>query len=106
MEKNLLNTSPEPEVNVVDSEFAEMAEMVLNKVLNDFLKEQLLKRDRPIIRESKQGRIPTINRGINEYFLILLYISNLLLRKRSLNIIKVMRIKEAVWLLFISILLI
>ena len=43
MEKNLLNTLPETEVNVVDSEFAEMAEMVLNKVLNDFLKEQLLK---------------------------------------------------------------
>ena len=43
MEKDLLNTLPETEVNVVDSEFAEMAEMVLNKVLNDFLKEQLLK---------------------------------------------------------------
>lgn len=42
MEKDLLNTLPETEVNVVDSEFAEMAEMVLNKVLNDFLKEQLL----------------------------------------------------------------
>ena len=42
MEKDLLNTIPETEVNVVDSEFAEMAEMVLNKVLNDFLKEQLL----------------------------------------------------------------
>ena len=40
MEKNMLNTSPVTEVNVVDSEFAEM---VLNKVLNDFLKEQLLK---------------------------------------------------------------
>ena len=40
MEKDLLNTLPETEVNVVDSEFAEM---VLNKVLNDFLKEQLLK---------------------------------------------------------------
>lgn len=43
MEKDLLNTLPETEVNVVDSEFAEMAEMVLNKVLNDFLKKQLLK---------------------------------------------------------------
>jgi uncharacterized protein YpiB (UPF0302 family) len=43
MEKDLLNTLPETEGNVVDSEFAEMAEMVLNKVLNDFLKEQLLK---------------------------------------------------------------
>ena len=43
MERNLLNTLPETEGNVVDSEFAEMAEMVLNKVLNDFLKEQLLK---------------------------------------------------------------
>ena len=40
MEKDLLNTLPETEVNIVDSEFAEM---VLNKVLNDFLKEQLLK---------------------------------------------------------------
>ena len=40
MEKNMVNTSPVTAVNVVDSE---MAEMVLNKVLNDFLKEQLLK---------------------------------------------------------------
>jgi len=56
MEKDLLNTLPETEVNVVDSEFAEMAEMVLNKVLNDFLKEQLLKEiDRSLeVRNKKE----------------------------------------------------
>jgi uncharacterized protein YpiB (UPF0302 family) len=55
MEKNLLNTLPETEVNVVDSEFAEMAEMVLNKVLNDFLKEQLLKEiDRSLEDRNKE----------------------------------------------------
>jgi uncharacterized protein YpiB (UPF0302 family) len=52
MEKNLLNTLPETEVNVVDSE---MAEMVLNKVLNDFLKEQLLKEiDRSLEDRNKE----------------------------------------------------
>ena len=52
MEKNLLNTLPETEVNVVDSEFAEM---VLNKVLNDFLKEQLLKEiDRSLEDRNKE----------------------------------------------------
>ena len=52
MEKNLLNTLPETEVNVVDSE---MAEMVLNKVLNDFLKEQLLKEiDRSLENRNKE----------------------------------------------------
>ena len=55
MEKNLLNTLPETEVNVVDSEFAKMAEMVLNKVLNDFLKEQLLKEiDRSLENRNKE----------------------------------------------------
>ena len=55
MEKNLLNTSPETEVNVIDSEFAEMAEMVLNKALNDFLKEQLLKEiDRSLEDRNKE----------------------------------------------------
>jgi uncharacterized protein YpiB (UPF0302 family) len=55
MEKNLLNTLPETEVNIVDSEFAEMAEMVLNKVLNDFLKEQLLKEiDRSLENRNKE----------------------------------------------------
>ena len=55
MEKNLLNTLPETEVNVVDSEFAEMAEMVLNKVLNDFLKDQLLKEiDRSLENRNKE----------------------------------------------------
>ena len=55
MEKDLLNILPETEVNVVDSEFAEMAEMVLNKVLNDFLKEQLLKEiDRSLENRNKE----------------------------------------------------
>lgn len=39
MEKYLLNTS-QPEVNVIDSEFVEM---VLNKALRNFRKEQILK---------------------------------------------------------------
>ena len=52
MEKNMLNTSPVTEVNVVDSKFAEM---VLNKVLNDFLKEQLLKEiDRSLEDRNKE----------------------------------------------------
>ena len=55
MEKDLLNTLPETEVNVVNTEFAEMAEMVLNKVLNDFLKEQLLKEiDRSLENRNKE----------------------------------------------------
>ena len=40
MEKNLLNTPPETEVNVMDSE---IAEMVLNKALHDFRIEQIRK---------------------------------------------------------------
>jgi uncharacterized protein YpiB (UPF0302 family) len=40
MERNLLNTPPQPEVNVMDSEFAEM---VLNKALRNFRKEQIRK---------------------------------------------------------------
>ncbi|MCM2534588.1 IDEAL domain-containing protein [Neobacillus pocheonensis] len=40
MEKNLLN-SPQPEVNVLDSLFAEM---VLDKALRDFRKEKIQKK--------------------------------------------------------------
>ncbi|MGM0879064.1 MAG: IDEAL domain-containing protein [Bacillota bacterium] len=40
MERNLVNTPPQPEVNVMDSEFAEM---VLNKALRNFRKEQIRK---------------------------------------------------------------
>ncbi|MGG0788627.1 MULTISPECIES: IDEAL domain-containing protein [Bacillaceae] len=40
MEKNLANTTPQPEINVMDSEFAEM---VLNKSLLNFRKEQIRK---------------------------------------------------------------
>ncbi|MBT2734051.1 IDEAL domain-containing protein [Bacillus sp. ISL-7] len=40
MEKNLLN-SPQPEVNVMDSLFAEM---VLDKALRDFRKEKIQKK--------------------------------------------------------------
>ncbi|WP_408008388.1 IDEAL domain-containing protein [Pseudalkalibacillus sp. A8] len=40
MERNLLNTPPQSEVNVMDSEFAEM---VLNKALRNFRKEQIRK---------------------------------------------------------------
>lgn len=38
MEKNLLNTPPETEVNVM---YSELADIVLNKALRDFRKEQL-----------------------------------------------------------------
>ena len=40
MEKKLLNTPPETEVNVMDSE---LAEMVLSKALHDFRIEQIRK---------------------------------------------------------------
>lgn len=40
MEKNLANTRPQPEINVKDSEFAEM---VINKALLNFRKEQIRK---------------------------------------------------------------
>ncbi|MFC9599815.1 IDEAL domain-containing protein [Peribacillus butanolivorans] len=40
MEKNLANTAPQPEINVKDSEFAEM---VINKALLNFRKEQIRK---------------------------------------------------------------
>ncbi|MBD8591123.1 IDEAL domain-containing protein [Peribacillus simplex] len=40
MEKNLANTQPQPEINVKDSEFAEM---VLNNALLNFRKEQIRK---------------------------------------------------------------
>ena len=49
MERNLLNTSPQPEVTVMDSEWAEM---VLNKALRDFRKEQIRKE----IDQSLQNR--------------------------------------------------
>ncbi|MBR8644784.1 IDEAL domain-containing protein [[Brevibacterium] frigoritolerans] len=48
MEKNLANTPPQPEINVKDSEFAEM---VLNKALLNFRKEQIRKE----IDQSLQG---------------------------------------------------
>ncbi|MCK2005526.1 IDEAL domain-containing protein [[Brevibacterium] frigoritolerans] len=40
MEKNLANTQPQLEINVKDSEFAEM---VINKALLNFRKEQIRK---------------------------------------------------------------
>ncbi|MGM0889160.1 MAG: IDEAL domain-containing protein [Bacillota bacterium] len=40
MERNLVNTPPQPEVNVTDFEFAEM---VLNEALRNFRKEQIRK---------------------------------------------------------------
>ncbi|MGZ9817078.1 IDEAL domain-containing protein [Peribacillus simplex] len=40
MENNLANTQPQPEINVKDSEFAEM---VINKALLNFRKEQIRK---------------------------------------------------------------
>ncbi|MFC7392761.1 IDEAL domain-containing protein [Scopulibacillus cellulosilyticus] len=49
MERNLLNISPQSEVNATDSE---LAEMLLNKALRDFQKEQILKR----IDQSLQDR--------------------------------------------------
>ena len=52
--------------------YSEFAEGVLNKALCDYRKRANLKRDRPVITETKQSRIPTINRGVKEYFLALL----------------------------------
>ena len=49
MERDLLNTSPQPEVNVMDSQWAEM---VLNKALRDFRREQIQKE----IDQSLQNR--------------------------------------------------
>ncbi|ALC82559.1 MULTISPECIES: IDEAL domain-containing protein [Bacillus] len=49
MKRNLLNTSPQPEVNGMNSE---LAEMVLNKALRDFRKEQIRKE----IDQSLQNR--------------------------------------------------
>lgn len=49
MERDLLNTSPQPEGNVMDSQWAEM---VLNKALRDFRKEQIQKE----IDQSLQNR--------------------------------------------------
>ncbi|CAH0251892.1 hypothetical protein SRABI96_03199 [Peribacillus sp. Bi96] len=40
MEKNLANTPPQPEINVKDSEFAEI---VINKALLNFRKEKIRK---------------------------------------------------------------
>ena len=52
MEKNLLNILPENEVNIAVSEFAEM---VLNKALLDFQKEQLRKEiDRSLEERNKE----------------------------------------------------
>ncbi|MBZ5753887.1 IDEAL domain-containing protein [Metabacillus rhizolycopersici] len=53
MEKNSLNTLQQPEEEkVMDSEFAEM---VLNKALSDFRKEQLLKEiDQSLLEQNKQ----------------------------------------------------
>jgi uncharacterized protein YpiB (UPF0302 family) len=52
MENNLLNTPPETGVNVVYSEFADM---VLNKALLDFRKEQLRKEiDRSLENRNKE----------------------------------------------------
>lgn len=52
MENNLLNTPPETGVNIVYSEFADM---VLNKALLDFRKEQLRKEiDRSLENRNKE----------------------------------------------------
>ncbi len=52
MENNLLNASPKTEVNIVYSEFADM---VLNKALLDFRKEQLQKEiDRSLENRNKE----------------------------------------------------
>ncbi|MBD1382281.1 IDEAL domain-containing protein [Metabacillus arenae] len=40
MERNLINSRPQPEVDIMDSK---LAEMVLNKALRDFRKEQIRK---------------------------------------------------------------
>ncbi|MGF6947710.1 uncharacterized protein YpiB (UPF0302 family) [Neobacillus sp. B4I6] len=51
MEKNLLN-SPQPEVNVMDSLFAEM---VLDKALRDFRKEKIQKKIDQSLRDKNKA---------------------------------------------------
>jgi uncharacterized protein YpiB (UPF0302 family) len=52
MEHNVLNTPPETKVDVV---YAELADMVLNKALLDFRKEQLRKEiDRSLENRNKE----------------------------------------------------
>ena len=59
MEKNLLNTSQQTEVSVKDSEFAEM---VLNKALRDFRKEQILKEiDQSLLERNKEEFLQLTN---------------------------------------------
>lgn len=59
MEKYLLNTSQQTEVNVKDSEFVEM---VLNKALRDFRKEQILKEiDQSLLERNKEEFLKLTN---------------------------------------------
>ncbi|MCM3653457.1 IDEAL domain-containing protein [Metabacillus litoralis] len=59
MEKNLLNTSQQTEVNVKDSGFVEM---VLNKALRDFRKEQILKEiDQSLLERNKEEFLKLTN---------------------------------------------
>lgn len=52
MKKHLLNTPSQPEVNVTDSLFAEM---VLDKAIHDFRKEQIQKEiDRSLQNRNKE----------------------------------------------------
>ncbi|MFJ7931675.1 IDEAL domain-containing protein [Peribacillus sp. NPDC096448] len=52
MERNLVNTPPQPEVNVTDFEFAEM---VLNEALRNFRKEQIRKEiDQSLQNQNKE----------------------------------------------------
>jgi uncharacterized protein YpiB (UPF0302 family) len=52
MERNLINTPPLPEVNLTDSEFAEM---VLNKALRNFRKEQIRKEIDQSLQDRNKG---------------------------------------------------
>lgn len=59
MENNLLNTSQQTDVNVKDSEFAEM---VLKKALRDFRKEQILKGiDQSLLERNKEKFLQLTN---------------------------------------------
>ena len=52
MERNLVNTPRQPGVNVMDSEFAEM---VLNKALHNFRKEQIRKEIDQSLQDRNKG---------------------------------------------------
>ena len=62
MEKNLLN-SPQPEVNIMDSLFAEM---VLDKALRDFRKEKIQKKIDLSLRDKNKTEFLRLTEELKE----------------------------------------